>query len=747
MNISETEKKVSIRTILILLFIIQILFTVVLIGALSFNNGYNAVNEVTRYLHGQLSKNIEDNLKNFLKMPHLVNNINNEVLFSGYASIDDFNKLEREFWREIPLFDSVSYISFGDRNGNFIGIERKADGTLVSEVRDNATNRAKYSYLLSPSGKRKKLLNVKTNYDSRIRPWYKSAEKAGKPVWSDIYLFFTKPSRIGITAVYPVFDNNKNLLGVFGTDLILDQINRFLRSMQVGKTGHTFIMENSGFLVASSSTNEKVIILENDSSIRRIKAVESSEPLIREASINIFEKFGNLSNITKHNTIEFYLKNSSIHVEVFPLKDQYGLNWIVAVVIPESDFMGKIDLNTRVTFILCIIALIFATVTGSIITSKITKPLFTLSNDMQKISDFKLDPEQKRSYPFTEIQIIQSSMEQMYKGLREYTRILNSINKLVEKAILTKETEELFRIVLVSSIKLIRGKKGFIAQYLPEENNFKIIFAINTTNINNDSVLLLEDSDFKKYKNVKEVEVIENHGEICDEKFSSAIYGPFVIEGELMGLFFIMDKKDNYNHSPFSKQDKTTMETLAKGVSPIWHNIILFEMATTDTLTKLYVRRYIEKLLEEEIKRALRYKNPLGIIMLDIDNFKLVNDNYGHQVGDKVIIDIAKRIKECIRETDFASRFGGEEFLIFMPQTDLEGAYVLSERIRHLIQKMEIEVFHRNPLKVTVSIGVSCLPEHGISSEELILRADEALYFSKRNGKNKVTKASIIHNG
>lgn len=165
---------------------------------------------------------------------------------------------------------------------------------------------------------------------------------------------------------------------------------------------------------------------------------------------------------------------------------------------------------------------------------------------------------------------------------------------------------------------------------------------------------------------------------------------------------------------------------------------LLEKMAVTDDMTRLYNHRFFVKRLQEEYKRAERYKNGLSCIMIDIDNFKNVNDSYGHQTGDLVLQEIARIIRKCVRETDVVARYGGEEFSVILPQTNNEDAVKLANRIRNAVKKKRIDNLGPDAA-LTVSIGVSTYPHLEVHHmDDLIRRADDGLYQAKTQGKDRV---------
>jgi diguanylate cyclase (GGDEF)-like protein len=167
-------------------------------------------------------------------------------------------------------------------------------------------------------------------------------------------------------------------------------------------------------------------------------------------------------------------------------------------------------------------------------------------------------------------------------------------------------------------------------------------------------------------------------------------------------------------------------------------NARLFELATTDGMTKLYVHRYFQLLLDQEMHRSRRYKKLFALIMMDIDNFKDFNDTYGHQLGDEVLKSVARAVKNILRANDVTARYGGEEFVVILPETDAPQAMIVAEKIRAKVESLEI-VHGEERLRVTISLGVAAFPQHAGEKEELIRLADAALYTSKHKGKNRVS--------
>jgi diguanylate cyclase (GGDEF)-like protein len=197
---------------------------------------------------------------------------------------------------------------------------------------------------------------------------------------------------------------------------------------------------------------------------------------------------------------------------------------------------------------------------------------------------------------------------------------------------------------------------------------------------------------------------------------------------------------------PFTAPERELFDYLAEQAAVSIENVGLHEtverQAVTDELTGLFNRRRFQEAMATEVERSKRFGQPVGLVLLDLDDFKTVNDTYGHQQGDLVLREVARVLRETSREIDEPARYGGEELAVVLPGTDLEGAYNLAERVRAGIEELVLPLLDGDgALRVTASFGVATLPGSADDMRGLVAAADEALYRAKRAGKNRTVRA------
>ncbi len=215
---------------------------------------------------------------------------------------------------------------------------------------------------------------------------------------------------------------------------------------------------------------------------------------------------------------------------------------------------------------------------------------------------------------------------------------------------------------------------------------------------------------------------------------------PIVCNNQVIGVIQVLNR---IGQNQFSENDLDLLEKLLDLSSSAIARSDLYQkmsdLVTTDDLTHLYNLRYLDHVLDVEMKRSRRYKSFLSLIFIDLDFFKQVNDNHGHLMGSKVLVEMASILIESLRAVDVIVRYGGDEFVVLLPNTDLKKASRVAERVRIAIHEFDFLKEEGLSLKITASFGIACYPKHANARNDLIHLADRAMYVSKTNGRDMIS--------
>jgi len=347
---------------------------------------------------------------------------------------------------------------------------------------------------------------------------------------------------------------------------------------------------------------------------------------------------------------------------------------------------------------------------------------------------------------------------------------LSYITKTAQSLTGALNKQKLLRIIIetIGDVTKSETTSSLCALYLMD---YGINMFVYTTGYNLDITMLnrssfrLDDEPFKVLKKSRDITYFDEKSDIKNlflkgakarlyKDLDCGILMPLIVENEIMGVVISFLAKSTY---AFLKKDLYLLRALANQDSIALGSAVQSELAVLDRLTKVYNHAYFESRLQQEISRANRYKYPVSLLMIDIDHFKRVNDNYGHQQGDRMLQKVAQIIRTNIRSVDLCARYGGEEFAVILPETDLTaysdrdnlsgenselgGALAKARWLREQIEKMDMRSSDGHPIKITVSIGVGIkqFPEgENIAKDDLIREADQQLYRAKQEGRNCV---------
>ena len=422
MNHTKTilRSKFCLRTTLVVPFVLQIATAVGLVGYLSFRNGQRAVDDLANQLIEETGARIEQHVLDYLRKPQTIVQMTHAALQSGNLDLNDLDGLRRYFWQVVSQEKLDNYLYLGTEKSEFIGVERMDDHTVWFKVRTLNSSPNRETYLLDDRGNPQKLLRSR-GYDPRSRPWYQEGIKIRQFGWSPVFPSYSrKNTSLEISPIRPVFNADGQVLAVVSMNLRLVRITDFLQDLYTSHHGQSFIMERSGDLIASSALAEPFTIIGEggDREIERLPATNAQDPTVSETARFLQQQFGSFAAIADDRQLKMTIGDALYYIQVLPIRDGRGIDWLTVVVVPEQDFMAQINQNTRNTILLCLAALGTA-IASSILTARwISRPILGISQASDQLAQGDLDQQVEPSL-IVEIDTLANSFNTMAGQLKE----------------------------------------------------------------------------------------------------------------------------------------------------------------------------------------------------------------------------------------------------------------------------------------------------------------------------------------
>ncbi|NPA53183.1 MAG: GGDEF domain-containing protein, partial [Aquificae bacterium] len=402
--------------------------------------------------------------------------------------------------------------------------------------------------------------------------------------------------------------------------------------------------------------------------------------------------------------------------------------------VNEKDILMTVIVNSllKEAFVFIIVIILVSLIYNNLLKEIIVYPLFYLKEKIEKMNKIGLEHVEFELHKYTndEFGEVSEALEKAREKLLSEKEKLEIVKETTEKMSSFSTDLHHFALYVANSIdKLLDAQGSVILLYSKIDGTVDLRAHSNRFLENR-----IPDTAIESIIN----DLLEKKDRNAEKYYEGDLRSIYGIKKEVNDEYFLFHIIFLHEKSVPKSEDLNYIHTI---LNHLIYNINLLSLATYDPLTKLYNRRFIVSFAETEVKEALRYDKDLSVIILDIDNFKGVNDTYGHPAGDEVLKKVANILKTKIRETDKAGRYGGEEFIVILPNTPSKEALEVAERIRKAIEQEKVIIDHKGEkieLKVTASIGVASLGTHGKSFYELLKAADIALYEAKRNGKNQV---------
>lgn len=727
----------SLRTTITIPFILLIVATVGLVSYLSFTTGSEAVNDVSAELRQKAYTQTLEHLNSFLEAPHQVNRLNKNYIEMSGLELDDPVALQNYFWQQLQIFDTTSYIYFGNNAGGIMLVARRSDGSFVSRLTDGFAAGKSTVYAMSDDGLRREILQRREFYDSRERPWYKQAKTEGGPVWTELYTFFLE-STLGITASLPLLDHNGELLGVLSTDILLSHIHNHLARLTADNAGEIFILEPSGLLVASSHDPQPFTVEDEGKRFRRINAGDSASPLIRTAYQQLQKKFPDLTKIDRDHHLEFDLDGRHQFLQLSPYRDQRGIDWLIAIAVPESAFMAKLIKNTYLTVALCLLALMIAIILSFYLARRVTVPLSNLKQAALSLTTGNWG-QQIPDNGTEEIHSLANSFNIMAQQLQgSFSRLKKNNQELKDtQAALRQANRELTQRVENRTSELDKSEERY--KQLAEATFEGVVFHAGNIILDTNSAfqeLLGYAPEEIKGRSLVELALPEHRGRL-ERSLASAHSVSFEAAFTHKNRESIILRLRSTTLPLHGEEVKVTV--LRETDSPHDNRFTNGQPPTTDPLTNLHNLRHFQKLAGSELLKAQRFERPFTLLLLDIDNLSSIRETYGYGMGDEAARTVAHICNNQLRDIDIVGRTHGGEFLAVLTETHYQAAERIAEQLKNSVAATSVH--HQGySLRISISTGIGVMKQHEEPFDEILRRADLALHNqqSKENGLREV---------
>lgn len=361
--------------------IVQTVAVTAITGWLTYRSGQQVVDELAYQLLEDTGDHLQYYLKTYTSELPLVVQENIDALDLQQLDRDDLRSWSQHFYRQHQRYEAVTFIYFGDEQGRYVETEKKYGDRYEFSIREDPNNLNNVTYLLNQQGTPDRQLRI-VPYDPRQRPWYQTALTGKQPQWTAVYEFLTIYPTLGMSLVQPYYDASGELQGVLGADFTLRDIGDHLHNLKIGKTGQAFIIERDGDLIASSYSESPV---GSDNQQEHVSAIAHS--LIRDTADYVKATFGSFAVIEQTHQLYFQGTGGGRNLlRLAPYTDAYGLDWLIVVVVPESDFTAQIQANNRKTLLLSLLSLAGMVGLGLVMARRVSQPLQLMGQASQAIA-------------------------------------------------------------------------------------------------------------------------------------------------------------------------------------------------------------------------------------------------------------------------------------------------------------------------------------------------------------------------
>ncbi len=552
---------------------------------------------------------------------------------------------------------------------------------------------------------------------------------------SDIY--FVDGNLPTLTMAILVRDSAFKVSGILIADLDLRMLWPIIDRVQLGKTGVSYIINSEGSAVAHST--DKTLIG------KKLPGSQYLLSKIGESKIDSSRDSGVLKATLNSSDENLLLYAASPLNKFKPTQNYSSIFFPPAYVVLEQtkqEAFLEAELLQKQVWYFVFVCLIIAVIIALIIAVSFTRPIFKLVDDANRISrgDLATAVAVRAN---DEVGQLAYNFDLMRQNLAYKVWELETINEVGQKISSVLNLEDLMKLILSKYIETIGADRASVMLFDEETGKLTASIAkVSSSDLESYDVDVNEGLSGHVYQTGKPLLITDAQNSDILRKFKKGeiypgtlISVPLIVKERIIGVVNATKSIPDY----FGEREFSLFNSLSVQGAIAIDNAILYKLAITDGLTKLYLHRYFQQRLSNELSRSERYGYKFSLILTDIDHFKKFNDTYGHQVGDQVLREVARIVQQSVREVDIVARYGGEEFVVICPEKSNEETVVPAERIRKAVESYQFMVDGKR-VPITISLGVSEFPSDSKDKKDLIECADIALYSSKQNGRNRFTR-------
>lgn len=697
-------RKISIKNITLLMFILLMTATLGTVGFIVFSKWMGSAEAIANDMAEELSRDVIRDIEDYIGNPESINMAHEAMIRKGIVDIYDPEDRERFFLSVLGSYsgESIYSFSFGTEKGEYYGARRNPEGGTEIMRNDAGTEGYSWYYSVTDSMRAGDIALKAGKFDPRTRAWYIAAKAAGTSVFSPIYKHFVIED-MTLSAALPVYNDDGTLKGVLGTHMTLGGINDFLSRLASERGAKAAIIEKDTGLLIANSTGAPNFTVGQDGTLDRITLQDFGDESLANAW-----KYASGSG-----TYGIDLKEEGLHVHYLEFA-RSGIDWMIVTTIPSSLFTAGIFENMKLAGLYVLAAFILSILVYLVMTRRLLGPIDSLISTTVSLSEGDLT---KRATVFRDDEIgrMARSFNDMAETINELFETME--HKVAERTQELAENKDRLQLILDSTVEAIFGTDtdgncvfcnksgirmlGYDSQDEILGRNFHDLVHHSSKDGNpivKETCSIMNEA--KKGAGIHSADEVFWREDGTPVEIEYYAY-PQVMEGKIVGIVI------TFTDNSAKKRDEEKIRHLS------YH----------DSLTGLYNRKY----LEDEISRMdVASLLPISVIYGDVNGLKLSNDIFGHSAGDELLKKSAEILKGVIKDKGLIARVGGDEFMMLLPNTGADETLMMMAEIRKAYQKESIEA-----IKTGISMGFDTYDSESQSIERTMANAEFEMYKEK----------------